>query len=162
MKLIAALILVPGLYLLTWSPAALAQKQKKEYLQPYPHATGAQLLPYCQQTDIVVDQLRCDYYVQALADLASTPVSGVRLACPPRGVTRTELMKIAADHLASLSAQELEQNSAASLILKAFQKEFRCPKAGGARGKKGLGPREAEAYKRAAENQAAGEGKAKQ
>jgi len=161
MKFIAALMLVPGLCLLTWSPVALAQKQKKQYLQPYPHATGAQLLPYCQQTDIVVDQLRCDYYVQALADLASTPVNGVRLACPPRGVTRTELMKIAADHLASLNGQELEQNSAASLILQAFQKEFRCPKSGGAKGKKGLGPKEQEAYKRAAERQSAGKDKAK-
>jgi len=152
MKFFVTLILVPGIYLSTGSALVLAQD---EYKQPYPHATGAQLLPYCQQTDIVVDQLRCDYYVQALADLASTPVNGVRLACPPRGTNRTELMEIATKHLASLNAEQLEKNSAASLILQAFQKQFRCPKSAGNKGKKARAGGMEEALKRAAERKAA-------
>jgi len=152
MKLIAALILMPGFALLTWSAPALAEE---EYRQPYPHATGAQLLPYCQQTAVVVDRLRCDYYVQGLADLASTPVRGERLACPPQGLNRTELMELATEYLSSLRPDELENSSAASLILKGLQKKFRCPKSGGDKGKKAGKPGMAQSVRQAMSRKAA-------
>ena len=161
MKLIAALFLVPVCSLFTGALPALAATETEtetetEYKQPYPHTTGAQLLPYCKQTEIVVDQLRCDYYVQGLADLASTPVRGVRLACPPQGMNRTELMEFAAEHLSSLPPDQLENTSAASLILQGLQKKFRCPKTAGARGKKGAKGAMAEAIERALLEKAAG------
>jgi len=160
MKLIAALLLLPGFFLFTGSVPALAQEQEQKqekYEQPYPHATGAQLLPYCQPTAIVVDQLRCDYYMQALADLASTPVQGSRPACPPRGTNRTELMAFAAEYLAALPPDQLENSSAASLLLQGMQKKFRCPKTGAKKGVKSAGPKMKSAIKRAMNKQTAGD-----
>jgi hypothetical protein len=94
------------------------------YKKPFPHSSGAQLLSYCQETDEVISQLRCNYYVQGVADLAVQ----VPLACIPRGMNQTELMQLAIDHLASTKQDVLEKSSAASLILTEFQKQFRCPK----------------------------------
>ena len=155
MKLIAALFLVPVCSLFTGALtlAATETETETEYKQPYPHTTGAQLLPYCRQTEIVVDQLRCDYYVQGLADLASTPVRGVRLACPPQGMNRTELMEFAVEQLSSLPPDQLEKTSAATLILQGLQKKFRCPKTNQA---KGTGKKMAEALERALSEKAAG------
>lgn len=98
------------------------------YKQPYPHSSGAELLPYCEQTDVVVSQLRCDYYVQAVADMATIPKQGVRAACIPRGQNRTQLMLIATTYLKTVKPQTLEQESAASIILKSFRAAFPCPK----------------------------------
>jgi hypothetical protein len=98
------------------------------YKQPYPHSSGADLLPFCQQTDVVVSQLRCDYYVQGVADLVTTPLGGVRLACIPQGQNRTQLMQMAVDYLQRVPPDTLETDSAASLIVKAFRKKFPCPK----------------------------------
>jgi hypothetical protein len=125
MKFLIALILVSAhstFYAAT--PASAAD----EWKQPHPHSSGAELLPYCQQTDLVVSQLRCDYYVQGVADLATFPIKGSPLACIPRGLNRTELMQLTTEYLASLEPHELEQNSAASLVLKEFRKKFPCPK----------------------------------
>jgi hypothetical protein len=134
MKRFPALILATAILLSPWTGPALAQG---EYEPPYPHSTGAQLLPYCQATDTPVDLLRCDYYVQGVADLATTPVNGKPLACIPRGKNRTELMELVVAKLSALKPDELEQSSAAALILAAFKREFRCPrKTAGDKGKK--------------------------
>jgi hypothetical protein len=125
MKRFSALIIATTLLLCSWAAPAMAQAA---YKQPYPHSTGAQLLPYCRQVDVPVELLRCDFYVQAVADLATTPVNGKRLACIPRGTNRTELLEFTLGHLSSLKPEVLEKSSAASLILQALQKEFRCPK----------------------------------
>jgi Rap1a immunity proteins len=100
------------------------------YKQPYPHSSGAQLLPYCEQTDVVVSQLRCDYYVQGVADLATIPQQGKPLACIPQGQNRTQLMQIAVGFLKTIKPDRLEKESAASLILNAFTVAFPCPKEG--------------------------------
>jgi hypothetical protein len=125
MKFLIAFLLVPALSTFLWAGPARAAD---EWKQPHPHSSGAELLPYCQQTDAVVSQLRCDYYVQGVADLATFPVKGAALACIPKGLNRTELMQLATEYLASLEPHELEQNSAASLMLKEFRKKFPCPK----------------------------------
>jgi hypothetical protein len=121
MKLFFALILALELSTPSWAAEG-------KYERPYPHSSGADLLPYCQQTDVVVSQLRCDYYVQGVADLATFPVRGVSLACIPKGLNRTELMQLSVEYLASLRPQSLEGSSAASLLLKNFQKQFPCAK----------------------------------
>jgi len=118
------LVLVPSIP--SWAESASADA---EWKQPYPHSSGAELLPYCLQTDLVVSQLRCDYYVQGVADLATTPVKGIPLACIPRGQNRTELMQLAVDYLTSIEPDSLKENSAASLLLIEFRKKFPCPKA---------------------------------
>ena len=125
MKFLIALIFVSTLSIFHGTAPASAAD---EWMQPYPHSSGAELLPYCQQTDLVVSQLRCDYYVQGVADLASFPVKGAPLACIPKGLNRTELMQLTTAYLASLEPGELEQKSAASLILNEFKKKFPCPK----------------------------------
>jgi hypothetical protein len=125
MKFLIALILVSTLSTFyRTAPASAAD----EWKQPHPHSSGAELLPYCQQTDLIVSQLRCDYYVQGVADLATFPVKGAPLACIPKGLNRTELMQLTTEYLASLEPIELEQKSAASLILKELKKKFPCPK----------------------------------
>ena len=125
MKSLPALLLVSSLFSLCGAgPLSAADKWK----QPHPHSSGADLLQYCQLTDEVISQLRCDYYVQGVADLATSPVRGVVLACIPRGLNRTELMQLATEYLASLERQELEKKSAASLILREFRKKYPCPK----------------------------------
>jgi hypothetical protein len=121
MKLFFALILALVLSTPSWAAEG-------KYERPFPHSSGADLLPYCQQADVVVSQLRCDYYVQGVADLATFPVKGVSLACIPKGLNRTELMQLSVEYLASLRPQALEGSSAASLLLKNFQKQFPCAK----------------------------------
>lgn len=125
MTRIPALTIVTTLLLCSWTGQAMAQKA---YKPPYPHSTGAQLLPYCQQADVPVELLRCDFYMQGVADLTTTPVKGQRLACIPRGMNRTELLEFALEHLSSQTPEVLEESSAASLILQAMQKGFPCPK----------------------------------
>jgi hypothetical protein len=128
MKLFFVLILALVLSTPSWAAEG-------KYERPFPHSSGADLLPYCQQVDVVVSQLRCDYYVQGVADLATFPVKGVSLACIPKGLNRTELMQLSVEYLASLRPQSLEGSSAASLLLKNFQKQFPCAKK--AKAKKG-------------------------
>jgi hypothetical protein len=125
MKLLTPLILVSAL---SSFYGAVPARAADEWKQPHPHSSGAELLPYCQQTDAVISQLRCDYYVQGVADLATFPVKGAPLACIPKGLNRTELMQLTTEYLASLEPSELEQKSAASLILKELKKKFPCPK----------------------------------
>lgn len=125
MKKLAASILTFLLSASSWAePATTAIT----YVQPYPHSSGADLLPYCAKTDEVVSQLRCDYYVQGVADLATIPQQGIPLACIPQGQNRTQLMEIAVSYLKTVNPETLEKESAASLILKALQKVFPCPK----------------------------------
>jgi hypothetical protein len=121
MKLLTPLILVSAL---SSFYGAVPARAADEWKQPHPHSSGAELLPYCQQTDEVISQLRCDYYVQGVADLAT----GARLACIPKGLNRTELMQLTTEYLESLKSHELEQKSAGILILKEFRKQFPCPK----------------------------------
>jgi hypothetical protein len=59
-------------------------------------------------------------------------------------------MQLAVEYLESLEPQELEKNSAASLILKELRKQFRCPK----KEKEKISPAMAEAIKRAVEKEA--------
>ena len=98
------------------------------YKQPFPHSSGAELLPFCEQVDVVVSQVRCDFYVQGVADLAVIPQNGQPIACIQQGQSRTQLMQIAVAYLKTVHPDTLEKESAASLILKAFQKAFPCPK----------------------------------
>ena len=98
------------------------------YKPPHAHSSGADLLYYCEQTDRVVDQLRCDYYVQGVADMASLPRQDEPLACVRQGTTRSELIMIALDYLKTVNPNTLETKSAASLILQSFRKTFPCPK----------------------------------
>jgi hypothetical protein len=102
------------------------------YKQPYPHSRGAELLAHCEQTDVLVSQLRCDYYVQGVADLATIPQEGKPLACIPQGQNRTQLMQVAVDFLKKRAPEKLEKESAARLILNAFIAAFPCPKNMGA------------------------------
>ena len=122
---ISGLKFMTTLLLCSWTGFVIAQAP---YDPPYPHRTGAQLLPYCEQADIPVELLRCDYYVQGVADLATTPVQGKRLACLPKGMNRSTLLQFALDHLSSLTPQVLQENSSASLLLQAMQTAFPCPK----------------------------------
>lgn len=96
------------------------------YKEPYPHSSGADLLTYCEQTDEVVSQLRCDYYVQGVADLVTMPQQGNQRACIPPGQNRTQLMEIAVSFLKTLKPDALEEKSAARLILRAFKTAFPC------------------------------------
>ena len=98
------------------------------YKQPYPHSSGAALLDYCEKTGEVVSQLRCDYYVQGVADLATIPQQEQPLACIPQGQNRTQLMQVAVNYLKTVKPETLETQSAASLILLAFRATFPCPK----------------------------------
>ena len=98
------------------------------YKQPYPHSSGAALLPYCEQTGEVISQLRCDYYVQAVADLATIPQQGQPMACIPQGQNRTQLMQVAVRYLKTVKPDALEKESAAGLILQGFRATFPCPK----------------------------------
>jgi hypothetical protein len=81
------------------------------YKQPYPHSNGAALLLYCEKAGEVVSQLRCDYYVQGVADLATMPQQGQPMACIPQGQVKPDT---------------LERESAASLILQGFRATFPC------------------------------------
>jgi len=96
------------------------------YEQPYPHSTGAQLLQYCEQVDTVVSRLRCDYYVQGVADLATIPQAGKYMACIPQGQNRSQLMEIALRTLKAVKPEKLESESAAKLILQGFAVSFPC------------------------------------
>ena len=125
MRIFTALLVVPTLLIVT---AAAHAESAEAWKQPYPHRSAAELLNVCLQTDAVVDQLRCDYYMQGVADLAVTPVKGVALACLPRGINRSELMQLATQYLSSLKPYELEDTNAASLILQELRKQFPCPK----------------------------------
>lgn len=149
MKRFPALILATALPLCAWTAGPV--HAQKAYEPPYPHSTGAQLLPYCQASDTPVDLLRCDYYVQGVADLATTPVNGKQLACIPRGKNRTELMELAVARLSVLEPEELENTSAATLILQVLKKEYRCPQtnAGGNKKKADINPALHEALKKA-------------
>lgn len=116
MKRTVTLLLLSGL--------ALSAAAQGDYKKPFPHSSGAELLAYCQQSEVVVSQLRCNYYIQGVADLAvQTP-----LACIPRGMNQTQLMNLAVEYLESVKPATLESNSAASLVLKELQKKFPCPK----------------------------------
>ena len=129
MKKFAALIfaLLPAAF--CWAETSTPESS---YKQPYPHSRGAELLPYCEQTDVMVSQLRCDYYVQGVADLVTIPQQGKPLACIPQGQNRTQLMQVAVDFLKTRAPDKLEKESAASLILNAFIAAFPCPKNMGA------------------------------
>lgn len=96
------------------------------YVQPYPHSTGAQLLQYCEQVDSVVSRLRCDYYVQGVADLATIPQAGKYMACIPQGQNRSQLMEIALRTLKAVKPEKRESESAAKLILQGFAVSFPC------------------------------------
>ena len=148
MKRFPALILAIALLACPWTGPAYADDA---YQQPYPHSTGTQLLSLCQETDVAVNLLRCDFYVQGVADLATTPVNGDQLACIPRGMNRSELMELAVAHLSSLKPDVLESTSAATLILQALKKEYRCPrkKAGGKNTKAKVNPAMQEALRKA-------------
>jgi len=136
MKRLSAVILAS---LLSTLAGAGSPDAANTYVQPYPHSSGAALLPYCEKTDEVVSQLRCDYYVQGVADLATIPQQGIPLACIPRGQNRTQLMEIAVNFLKTVSPETLAKESAASLILQAFRTEFPCPKEEATEASKGGG-----------------------
>ena len=125
MKYFFTLILV---LLLSSLSRAETSSTDSAYKQPYPHSSGADLLPYCEQRGEVVSQLRCDYYVQGVADLATIPQQGKPLACIPQGQTRTQLMQVAVNVLKAAKPETLEKESAASLILLGFIARFPCPK----------------------------------
>jgi hypothetical protein len=125
MKNISTLIIVFLLSAPSWAEPSTAANN---YIQPYPHSSGADLLPYCEKTDEVVSQLRCDYYVQGVADLASIPQQGKPMACIPQGQNRTQLMQIAVTYLKTVKPDTLAKESAARLILNAFIAAFPCPK----------------------------------
>jgi hypothetical protein len=97
------------------------------YKQPFPHSSGAELLPFCELTGEMVSQVRCDYYVQAIADMVTIELKGKRLACIPQGQSRTQLMELAVRSLKKTHPNMLEQQSAASLIMQSFARAFPCP-----------------------------------
>lgn len=105
-----------------------SKPEKFSYAQPFPHSTGADLLPFCANTEDVVAQVRCDYYIQGVADLATipSPLDGKPMACIPRGKNRTELMTVALQHLSKAPSTELAEKSAASMLLLAFRKAYPC------------------------------------
>jgi hypothetical protein len=125
MKRVFTWVFLPLLSATAWGQPATPDDT---YKQPFPHSSGADLLPYCEETDRVVSQLRCDYYIQGVADLATIPQNGRPLACIPQGQSRTQLMQIAVGHLQTVNAAMLENASAATLILDAFRTNFPCPK----------------------------------
>lgn len=125
MKMFSALILLFLLSAPSWAEPVSADNA---YIAPYPHSNGADLLPYCEKTDDVVSQLRCDYYVQGVADLATMPLLGNLRACIPQGQNRTQLMQIAVSFLKTVKPDALEKESAATLILNGFRAAFPCPK----------------------------------
>jgi hypothetical protein len=106
-----------------------APSPEAAYKQPFPHSSGAELLPFCELTGEPVSQIRCDYYVQAIADMVTIKLKGKRLACIPQGQSRTQLMEIAAHALKKTHLNALERQSAASLIMQAFVKTFPCTNA---------------------------------
>lgn len=160
MKHIAALILTLVISAPAWAQVSdaapdpnQAPAPKKTYQQPYPHSSGAELLPFCEQTDDVVKRLRCDYYVQGVADLATIPQSGKPMACIPRGKSRSELILVAVNYFKQVAPDKMESESAASLILSAFKKAFPCLKKEEAgAGKKGAGKAMSEAMRKALQN----------
>jgi hypothetical protein len=101
---------------------------EEEYKQPFPHSNGADLLAYCEQTEVIVSQLRCDYYVQGVADLVTLPLDGVRIACIPQGQNRTQLMNVAMAYLKTARPEVQQGESAAGLIAESFVKAYPCPK----------------------------------
>jgi Rap1a immunity proteins len=123
MKMFSALILLFMLCSPSWAEPASADNA---YIVPYPHSNGADLLAYCERTDEVVSQLRCDYYVQGVADLATMPLLGELRACIPQGQNRTQLMQTAVSFLKTVKPDALEEQSAARLILKGFKAAFPC------------------------------------
>ena len=123
MKYFPSLILALLLSGYTWAEPS---SKSDAYKQPYPHSSGAALLAYCENTAEVISQLRCDYYVQGVADLATVPQQGQPLACIPRGQNRTQLMQVAVNYLKTVKPDTLERESAASLILQGFRATFPC------------------------------------
>ncbi len=65
------------------------------YQTPMPHSTAAQILSYCEAGADVISQLRCNYYLQGVADLAVQAPQ----ACLPRGMNQSELIEVAVTHL---------------------------------------------------------------
>jgi Rap1a immunity proteins len=123
MKYLPTLLLALLLSGYSWAEPSSADDA---YQQPYPHSSGADLLAYCDNTGEVISQLRCDYYVQGVADLATIPQQGQPLACIPRGQNRTQLMQVAVNYLKTVKPETREAQSAASLILQGFRATFPC------------------------------------
>ncbi len=99
------------------------------YEKPMAHSSGETILAFCEDTEDVISQLRCNYYVQGVADLiVQTP-----LACLPQGMNQSELIEMATTQLKSLDETKLESNSGAALLLPYLQRSFRCPKKPGGR-----------------------------
>jgi len=94
------------------------------YEKPMPHSSGERILEFCEDTDDVISQLRCNYYVQGVADLiVQTP-----LACLPPGMNQSELIEVATTYLQSVNKTELTNSSGAGLLLAYLQRTYRCPK----------------------------------
>ena len=94
------------------------------YEKPMPHSSGERILEFCEDTDDVISQLRCNYYVQGVADLiVQTP-----LACLPPGMNQSELIEVATTYLQSVGKTELTNSSGAGLLLAHLQRTYRCPK----------------------------------
>jgi hypothetical protein len=125
MKKLSAMLILVLLTLPAWGEAPAPEE---EYKQPFPHSSGADLLAYCEQTEVIVSQLRCDYYVQGVADLVTIPLDGVRIACIPQGQNRTQLMNVAMTYLKRAKPEVQQGESAASLIAESFVKAYPCPK----------------------------------
>ena len=96
---------------------------RESYEKPMPHSSGETILEFCEDTDDVISQLRCNYYVQGVADLVvQTP-----LACLPKGMTQSELIEVATAHLETVDKSELGNSSGAGLLLSHLQRSYRCP-----------------------------------
>ena len=94
------------------------------YQKPMPHSSGESILEFCEDTEDVISQLRCNYYVQGVADLiVQTP-----LACLPQGINQSELIEVATTYLQSVDKTDLENSSGAGLLLSHLQRSYRCPK----------------------------------
>ncbi len=94
------------------------------YEKPMPHSSGEKILEFCEDTEDVISQLRCNYYVQGVADLiVQTP-----LACLPQGMNQSELIEVATTYLQSVGKTELANSSGAGLLLSLLQRAYRCPK----------------------------------
>jgi hypothetical protein len=125
MKQLPAMLIFVLLTLPVWGEDPAPEE---EYKQPFPHSSGKDLLAYCEQTEVIVSQLRCDYYVQGVADLVTTPLAGVRIACIPQGQNRTQLMSVAMTYLKRAKPEVQQGESAAGLIAESFVKAYPCPK----------------------------------
>ena len=94
------------------------------YEKPMAHSSGETILAFCEDTEDVISQLRCNYYVQGVADLVvQTP-----LACLPKGMTQSELIEVATAYLETVDKTELGNSSGAGLLLSHLQRSYRCPK----------------------------------